>query len=245
MIDVHCHLTEEPLYSNLDKVVEEARRAGVVAVITSGIGYEDGLKALSIADRRFIHVSLGVEPYELEGYDKVVELIESNSSVIVAVGEVGLDYYWGKREDRETQVRVFREFIQLAKKLDLPIVVHSRSAGKYALEVLIDEGAERVIMHAFDGSAQHALRGAERGYFFSIPPSVVRSEQKQKMVKRLSLDNLLLESDSPVLGPERGVVNTPANIKVSAEAISRIKNISLEKVIETTYENTKSLFKLL
>ncbi|MEM1946320.1 MAG: TatD family hydrolase [Candidatus Caldarchaeum sp.] len=244
VIDVHCHLTEEPLYTNLEKILEEAKQAGVAGVITSGIGHADCLKALSIADNRFVHASLGIEPYDLEGYEKVIELIKHNRDRIVAVGEVGLDYYWGKREMRETQLSVFREFISLAEETGLPLVVHSRSAGRYALDVLIEAGAEKVVMHAFDGAAAEAVRGASKGFYFSIPPSVVRSEQKQKMVKRLALENLLLESDAPVLGPERGVVNTPANIKISAEAISRLKNIPLDRVVEVTLENAKNIFKL-
>lgn len=244
MIDVHCHLTEEPLYSNLNQVLDESRKSSVKAIVTSGIGYDDCLKVLSIVDGVYIHGSLGIEPYALDGYEKVIELIHRNRGRIVAVGEVGLDYYWGAKETRDFQVRVFKEFIAVAKDLDLPIVVHSRSAGRYAIDVLSEAGAERVVMHAFDGAASEAARGASKGYFFSVPPSVVRSEQKQKMVKRLGLENLLLESDAPVLGPEKGVVNKPSNIKISAEAIANLKNIPFETVVEKTSENAKALFRI-
>ncbi|MEM3093592.1 MAG: TatD family hydrolase, partial [Candidatus Caldarchaeum sp.] len=135
MIDVHCHLTEEPLYSSLVRVLDEAKSSKVAAIISSGIGFEDCLRVLEIADNRYVHASLGVEPYALDNYEKVVELIEANRHRIVAVGEVGLDYYWGARESRELQLRVFREFIELAARHDLPLVVHSRSAGRYALDV--------------------------------------------------------------------------------------------------------------
>ena len=244
MIDVHCHLTEEPLYTQLRMVVKEARQAGVAALITSGIGYDDCLRVLSISDNTYIYPTLGIEPYDLNGYEMVLDLIAKNRDRVVGVGEVGLDYYIGARDTRETQRRVFGEFIELAKSLDKPLVIHSRSAGKYALEVLFEHGAEAVVMHAFDGAASEAEKGAARGYYFSVPPSVVRSEQKQKMVRRLKLENLLLESDAPVLGPERGVVNKPSNIKISAEAIARIKNITVEKVVEKTSENAKFLFHL-
>jgi len=244
VIDVHCHLTEEPLYTQLRMVVEEARQAGVAALITSGIGYDDCLRVLSISDNTYIYPTLGIEPYDLNGYEMVLDLIAKNRDRVVGVGEVGLDYYIGARDTRETQRRVFGEFIELAKSLDKPLVIHSRSAGKYALEVLFEHGAEAVVMHAFDGAASEAEKGAARGYYFSVPPSVVRSEQKQKMVRRLKLENLLLESDAPVLGPERGVVNKPSNIKISAEAIARIKNITVEKVVEKTSENAKFLFHL-
>lgn len=244
MIDVHCHLTEEPLYTNLSQIIDESRKENVKAIITSGIGYEDCIKALNIVDSMYVYASLGIEPYALEGYEKVVALIEQNVNRIVAVGEVGLDYYWGAKETREFQKKVFIEFIELAKSHDLPIVVHSRSAGRYALDVLIERSADKVVMHAFDGSASEAVRGASKGFFFSVPPSVVRSEQKQKMVKRLGLENMLLESDAPVLGPERGVVNKPVNIRISAETIAKIKNISFEEVVTVTTENAKALFRI-
>ncbi len=233
------------MYSNLDKILIEARQSGVTALITSGIDYDDCLKVLTVADQKYVFASLGIEPYQLDDYEKVIELIQRYRGRIVAVGEVGLDYYWGKRETRQKQIEVFKEFIELAKRLDLPIIVHSRSAGKYAIDVLVEAKAERVVMHAFDGAASEALRGASKGFLFSIPPSVVRSEQKQKMVRRLGLENMLLESDAPVLGPERGVLNTPSNIRISAETISKLKNISFDRVVETTSENAKNLFKIL
>ncbi len=232
------------MYSNLDKILMEARQSGVAALITSGVGYDDCLKVLALADQSYIFASLGIEPYQLDNYEKVIELVERNSDRIVSVGEVGLDYYLGKRETRQKQIEVFKEFIELAKRLDLPIVVHSRSAGKYAIDILVEARAELVVMHAFDGSASEAVRGASKGFLFSIPPSVIRSEQKQKMVRRLGLESMLLESDAPVLGPERGVVNKPSNIRISAEVISKLKDISFDEVVEKTSENAKNLFKI-
>ncbi|MEM3096214.1 MAG: TatD family hydrolase [Nitrososphaerota archaeon] len=135
-------------------------------------------------------------------------------------------------------------FIELSKELDLPLVIHSRSAGRYALDLLTSLGAERVIMHAFDGSASEAERGAAKGYYFSIPPSVVRSEQKQKMVRRLKLESLLLESDAPALGPERAAPNYPKNIKISAEYVARAKGLTLEKVVDVTMDNASQLLRI-
>jgi TatD DNase family protein len=95
MIDVHCHLTEEPLYTQLKMVVEEARQAGVAAIITSGIGYEDCVRVLEISDNTYIYPTLGIEPYELTGYEMVLDLIVKNRDRVAGVGEVGLDYYIG------------------------------------------------------------------------------------------------------------------------------------------------------
>ncbi|RLG03283.1 MAG: hypothetical protein DRN60_01720 [Thaumarchaeota archaeon] len=245
LIDVHCHLTAPEFEGRVGEVVKKSVKAGVKAIITSGLGYEDGLKALKISDYRIVYPSLGVSPYMLEGYEQVIELISRESKRIVAIGEVGLDY-WRVRDDegRDRQRRVFREFIELSKSLDLPLIIHSRSAGKYALEILFEMKAERVVMHAFDGAAKHAVKAVERGYMFSIPPSIARSQQKRNLVKRIPLENLLLESDSPVLSPVAGQVNYPWNILVSADWIGKIKGVSIEKVIEVTGRNAAEMLDL-
>lgn len=244
LVDVHCHLTAREFEGKVLQVVKEAVEAGVVLIITSGLGYRDALKALEISDGVRVHPSIGVAPYDLEGYEDVLKLIEREKSRIVAIGEVGLDYWRGSREHRLLQQMIFEEFIDLAKSLDLPIIVHSRSAGKYALEMLLRKRAEQVVMHAFDGSATHAVRVAGKGYMFSIPPSIARSRQKQKLVERLPLENILLESDAPVLAPSRNEVNHPRNVRISAEWISRIKGVSLERVEEKTTQNALELFGL-
>ncbi|MEM3474080.1 MAG: TatD family hydrolase [Nitrososphaerota archaeon] len=244
LVDVHCHLTDEAIKANLAKVVEDAKRSGVAIIVTSGLGYEDCLKALEVSDYKTIFPSLGIMPYKLDGYEDVFSLIEKSAKKIVAIGEVGLDFHVNVRPDKELQRKVFKEFIELSLNLDLPLIVHSRSAGKYALEMLVECGAKNVIMHAFDGSASHSLIGFEKGYFFSIPPSVVRSTQKQKLVNKVPLENILLESDAPALSPVPGTVNTPSNVRISAEVVSRIKGISLEKVEEITMENAMRILKI-
>ena len=238
LIDIHCHLTAPEFRGRLAEIIEGSVRAGVKAMITSGLGYEDGIKALSISDYRRVYPSIGIRPYELKGYEEVINLILKESKRILAIGEVGLDYWYVRdEEERAEQERIFKEFIELAKELDIPLIVHSRSAGKYALEILLEMKADRVIMHAFDGAAKHALKGVERGYMFSIPPSIARSMQKMKLAKRIPLESLLLESDSPVLAPEPGQINYPKNILISAKWISKVKGIPLEKVIEVTGSN--------
>ena len=244
LIDVHCHLTAEEFHGKVERVIADAARSGVKIIITSGLGYEDCLKALEISDHQIVFPSLGIAPYKLEDYEKVLSLIEKERSRILAIGEVGLDYWKGKREEWSKQQKVFEDFIDLAKSLDLPLVVHSRSAGKYALEILFKKRVDRVIMHAFDGKATHAARAAERGFMFSIPPTIARSSQKQKLVKRLPLDNLLLESDAPVLSPIPGEINYPRNVRISAEWISRLKNLTFDKVAEKTTLNAMEVFDL-
>jgi len=244
MVDVHCHLTAREFEGRLDFLIEESVKSGVEVIITSGLGYEDSLKALKISDHKVVYPSIGVAPYDTAGYEKVLQLIEKERSRLIGIGEVGLDYWKGERMKRSFQQKVFEEFIDLARSLDLPLIVHSRSAGKYALEILFRKKAERVIMHAFDGRPSYAVEAAKRGYMFSIPPSIARSIQKQRLVKKLPLDSLLLESDAPVLAPYRNQVNHPKNVKVSAEWISRIKGIPFHEVVSRTTSNALELFGL-
>ncbi|GAB5592918.1 hypothetical protein Unana1_07818 [Umbelopsis nana] len=143
---------------------------------------------------------------------------------------------------REVQRQVFRQQIELAINADLPLNVHSRSAGHYAIEELQKAGAQRAVLHAFDGKASHALKGVEAGYYFSVPPSIVRSPQKQKLVASLPLSHLLLETDSPALGPNKDEDNQPSNVHISAMEIARIKNEQISEVIRITGENAHKLF---
>jgi TatD DNase family protein len=156
---------------------------------------------------------------------------------------VGLDHWKVKEEtDREIQREIFARFIDLSLELDLPLNIHSRSAGRDAIALLLERGAKRVQLHAFDGKASTAEPAVEAGFFFSIPPSIVRSRQKQKLVRRLPTRCLLLETDSPVLGPEPGERNEPANVRVALQAVAEIKGIAEEALAETVWENSCRLF---
>ena len=137
-----------------------------------------------------------------------------------------------------------KKFIQLAKELDKPLIIHSRSAGKYAIEILIEEEANHVLMHAFDGKWRYAQEGAKYGYYFSIPTSVVRSKQKQKLVRMLPLENLMVETDSPVLSPVQGERNKPSNLPYAIKKIAELKRNNFEEIAKITTENARKFFKL-
>ncbi|MBO3831946.1 MAG: TatD family hydrolase [Candidatus Brockarchaeota archaeon] len=249
IVDAHAHLSDSSFEADLDSVVLKARENGLAAIVDCGLGKDGGLRSLRISERfrGYVYSTIGIDygaPFSFS-HEEVMRLIMDNKSRIIGVGEVGLDYYTVRsREDRDRLVRVFEDFIELAKKLDVPIIVHSRSAGRDAIDILVENNAKRVLMHAFDGKASYAMRGVEAGFFFSIPPSIVRSPQKQKLAARLPLENILLESDSPVLGVDPFKRNEPANIVFSLREIARVKKVDPDTVAEETTRNALRLFGL-
>ena len=144
--------------------------------------------------------------------------------------------------EKEVQRDIFSGFIELSLKTGLVLNVHSRSAGRHAVSMLLDKGAKKVQMHAYDGKASSAMPAVDEGFFFSIPPSITRSRQKQKLVKNLPLASLLVETDSPVLGPDANERNEPANIHVALQMIAEIKRIDIEEVTQAVYNNTCRLY---
>jgi TatD DNase family protein len=246
LIDTHAHLCAPEFDHDLGTVLSRARAAGVAAVIAVGETFADAERNLELSRQHpMIRPAAGLYPTVLDRdqAETLKHFIRRNRSELVAIGEVGLDHWMVKEEkDRELQREVFKGFIGLAAELDLPLNVHSRSAGRQAIEHLLHSGAARVQMHAFDGRASTALPAVEAGYFFSIPPSVVRSRQKQKLVKQLPLTCLLVETDSPVLGPEPGSRNEPANLPLAVRAIAEIKSLAEQAVIEAVAANTVRLY---
>ena len=227
-------------------MLARARKAGVDAIIAVGENLSDARKNLELAIRYpMLKPAAGLYPthLDLNQAGEMADFIRQNHSSLAAIGEVGLDYRVVKEApEKAVQREILKRFIELAQELDLPLNVHSRSAGRHAIALLLENNAVRVQMHAFDGKAGAALPAVEAGYFFSIPPSVTRSRQKQKLVKRLPLSCLLIETDSPVLGPSPNERNEPANIWHCVKAIAALKETSEEAVIAAVSENTERLY---
>jgi TatD DNase family protein len=246
LTDTHAHLCDPVFDADRDQVLKRAKAAGVAYVIAVGETLEDAEKNLALSARYdMVRAAAGLYPSytHLNLAEKMHEFIRTHREALIAIGEVGLDHWVVKEEnEKEIQREIFCGFIDLSKKLGLPLNVHSRSAGKHAISVLLDHGARKVQMHAFDGKASSALPAVEAGFFFSIPPSVVRSEQKQKLVKKLPLSSILLETDSPVLGPLAKDRNEPANAIIAVKAIAEIKGISESEVMEAAAENARRLY---
>jgi TatD DNase family protein len=171
--------------------------------------------------------------------------IRAHRGRLIAIGEVGLDRWAVQDEDaRELQRAIFLRSVALARELDLPLNIHSRSAGRHAVAALLEAGATRVHLHAFDGRAAAAMPAIEAGFVFSVPPSIVRSAQKRKLVRRLPLTSLMLESDSPVLGPDPSERNEPANVRIAMREIADLHGVHEDEVAEATTANATRFYRL-
>lgn len=247
IIDAHAHLCDSSFDGDLEEVLNRAAGAGVCKVVAVSENLSDARKNLQLSETHpIIRPAAGLYPTNLDQRqaEEMVAWIRKHRARLRAIGEVGLDFWAVKdTEDRELQANIFSMFVDLSLEIDLPLNVHSRSAGRHVIETLLSRGATRVQLHAFDGKFGTALAAVEAGYYFSIPPSVVRSRQKQKLVRNLPLSCLMVESDSPVLGPEAGERNEPANIRIAIETIAHLKGETVQTVAEAVFRNSCLLYR--
>ena len=246
LVDAHAHLYAPAFAADLDAVLHRAAFQGVQAVLCVSETLAEAQRVVELADRHpLIQPCAGLYPTILDrdAAAAMLDFIRQHRDRLVAIGEVGLDY-WKVQDaaDREVQRDILAQHIALSRELDLPLNVHSRSAGRHCIAWLRDNGARRVLLHAFDGKAASARAAIEAGYYFSVPPSIVRSPQKQKLVRHLPLEHLLLESDAPVLGPEKDARNEPCNVWLSCRQIAAIKGVPVEEAARMTTANARRLF---
>jgi len=246
LTDTHTHLCDAAFDADRAQVLARAAAAGIRAIVAVGEDLADAAKNLALAcEFPILKPAAGLYPSRLDtvAAAELANFIRDHHAALTAIGEVGLDFWVAQSDEaRALQQEIFARFIALAIELDLPLNVHSRAAGRRAVELLIRSGAPRVQLHAFDGKASAAWPAVEAGYFFSIPPSIVRSPQKQKLVRHLPLDCLLVESDSPVLGPDPRQRNEPANLAVAIRAIAALKALPEAQVVAAVVANTRRLY---
>ncbi len=257
MYDCHAHLALPDFDRDRTEVLRRARRAGVEKILVVAEDHADSLRVLEVCGRHpdMLLPCVGLHPDRFaedepappsrEEIEAVCDLARQHRARLAAVGEVGLDYWRVKsKERRELQRGCLRRMAALAAELDLPLNVHARSAGRHAIGLLADCGARRVLMHAFDGKAGYAVEAARLfGWLFSIPPSVVRSRQKQKLARALPLEHLALESDSPVLGPDPSMRNEPANLAVTVRCLADLKQTHPAELLGIIDRNTRNILR--
>ena len=253
IFDTHCHLNHEDLYKDIDAVIERAKLNGVTSFLVVGYDKETSLLAVKIAHKYdFVYAAIGYHPTEInvseEDFNEVMNLL--SDSKVVAVGEIGLDYYWVKDEaEREKQKDYFIRQIEIANKNHLPITIHCRDAINDTLEIVKEhKPIEGGIMHCYSGSLESAYEFIKCGLYISLggPVTFKNAKEPKRVAENIPLDNLLVETDSPYLAPHphRGGQNEPAYIALVVNEIARLKNITNEEVALATYNNARKVFKL-
>lgn len=256
MIDTHCHLSTENVdYNKIDNILDKMQQAGVTHAITVGTTVQDSIKNIEISNKYpNIYCGVGVHPEELDAFDynALENLIKENlNKKLVAVGEIGLDYYW-RKDNKEEQIEIFKAQIELAKKYNLPIVVHCREAYGDCLDVLkqyYKAGDQNSgVIHCYAGSIEWAKEIIKLGFLISFTGVVTYNNAKnvQEVAKWVNLDKFMVETDSPFLTPVpfRGKENDPSLVKYTLEFIANLKNENVEKIDKITTKNAIKLFRL-
>lgn len=255
LIDTHAHLDFREYDQDRDEVINRAFKNGVAKIINIGCNLERGEKAILIAERyRNVYATVGVHPHDIENLRLCyvggnLAWLARNKKV-VAIGECGLDYY-RLRGSKDRQIDFFREQLRVASSLNLPVVLHCRDAYQDMLQVLAEEKKRYPlcgVTHCFSGNYDKAKQFVELGFYLSFTGAITfaKKEDVLEAVKKISLDKIMVETDSPYLAPEpnRGKRNEPAFVKYVAEKIAEVKGIGLEDVASKTTANAVKLFKL-
>jgi len=249
LIDNHCHLDFPQYDGDRDTIIQRCREK-LKAVINSGSDIDANKRVLQLAAQHpdFIHPCIGAHPTKIEsigqkGLEDVKASIREHQDRIVAVGEIGLDYFHHKEDSmREEQEDYFKPLLQLAEELDLPAVIHSRDAEKRCLEILSSYNPPEVIMHCFNGNQQTVQESIDRGYWISVSTQVLYSSRVEEIVSNTPSDRILLETDAPFLypGDQR---NEPWRIHESLDTIAGIKEEEKEVLGEQFNKNTEEAYR--
>lgn len=247
IFDTHCHLNSEELYPEIDKYILRAQQAGVSKFLVVGYDKKTSILAAKIAQKYdFCYASVGFHPTEIfeltdKDYDELEEIAKEEK--VVAIGEIGLDFYWIKDDEkRELQKKAFIRQINIANKLNLPIVVHNRDAIEKCLDIIKEnKPLFGGIMHCYSGSVETMKEFVKLGMHIALggPVTFTNAKTPKEVAKEVPLDMLLVETDSPYLAPHplRGNINEPMNIQYVVNQIAEIKNLDKKVLERATFEN--------
>ena len=251
MIDSHCHLDHEPLFSNLDTVLKRSKDVGIQKLLTICTTFKSYEKIKQLVKKdNIIYGTYGIHPHEAKN-DKITskQIIDeiNNNEKIIGIGETGLDFYYN-HSDKVDQIQSFEEHIKAAIKLNIPLIIHSRNADNDMFDILnnFKNLNLKILMHCFTGSKNFAKKLLELNAYFSASGIITfkNSIDLQETFKFLPLEKLLIETDSPYLAPvpNRGKKNEPSFVRYTAEKLASIKDITTEHLIKSTTTNFNNLF---
>ncbi|GKV57822.1 hydrolase TatD [Sporosarcina sp. NCCP-2222] len=252
-IDTHVHLNADQYEEDLEEVIQRALDANVTKMVVIGFDRKTIEKAMELTEAYpFIYAVVGWHPVDaIDCTEEDLQWIESLAKhpKVVGIGEIGLDYHWDK-SPRDVQQELFRKQIHLAKKVELPIIIHNREATADVVQILKEEGAREVggIMHCFSGSVETARECIDMNFMISLggPVTFKNAKTPKQVAEEIPLEHLLIETDAPYLAPHpnRGKRNEPAYVTLVAEEIARLKDMPVEEVAEATTRNALKLFNI-
>ncbi|MBD7986044.1 TatD family hydrolase [Sporosarcina sp. Sa2YVA2] len=252
-IDTHMHLNAEQYEEDAKEVIDRALEAGVSKMVVVGFDTDTINKAIELAEQYpFIYAVIGWHPVDaIDCTKEDLNWIESLAAhpKVVGIGETGLDYHWDK-SPKDVQQELFRKQIRLAQRVNLPIIIHNRDATADVVRILKEEEAELTggIMHCYGGSVETAHECIAMNFMISLggPVTFKNAKVPKQVATEISLDHLLIETDSPYLAPHphRGKRNEPALVTLVAEEIALLKGISIEEVAKKTTQNALNIFRM-
>ena len=258
LFDSHAHYNDEKFNNDRDEVISSVKAEGITRLVSVGYNIESSKFAQQISEEYdFIYHSCGISPNDLpqtedelwKELDEIRKIVKQKHAKLVAVGEIGLDYYWNK-ENADLQKLAFIEQIKLANECELPIIIHTREAVSDTIDILKNKqkSINTGIFHCCPLNRELIKEALKLGYYISFagPITFKNSKNAEEVINMVPLDKILIETDSPYLSPEpkRGKRNDSRNVKYMAKKIAETKQMPLEEIARITYENANRVFKL-
>ena len=252
-VDAHIHLSDPEYNQNIGKIVEDAKRSNVVALVSNSMNLQTSLLSLQLAEEYpgLVYVALGVHPWNVKSLSPnetqdVISQIFQQKEKLVAVGEIGLDFRYARSgELRDLQLQVFHEMLRTAEKISLPVIIHSRETAPEIMSLLSSYGLEKVLFHWFSSKFIGLLpQIVDRGYYITEGPPTIYSNGIREIVRHIPLANLLTETDGPVRfgGPFKGEMTKPSFIPLVVKAIAQIKDMKETEVADQILKNFSNFF---
>ena len=254
LFDSHAHLDDEKFDEDREILVEEIRKAGITKLISAGYSLEGSRRGKELAEKYdFIYTTAGISPNDIPQTQEElwimleeIEAIAKQSEKVVAIGEIGLDYYWND-QNKELQKLAFERQIEIANRLELPIVIHTREAVMDTLAILKQrEVLKKGVFHCCPLNRELVKEALKLGFYISFagPITFKNSKNANEIIEMVPNDRMLIETDSPYLSPEplRGRRNDPRNVRFVAQKIAEVKGMTLEETAKITYQNAERLF---
>lgn len=254
IFNVHTHINDDQEYENIKELIQECLDNNVNKLVVIGYDIKSSLRAIEIANKyECVYAAVGIHPSDILKEGNTIEALEdliTKSNKIVAIGEIGLDYHWESNPSKEIQIEWFIKQLQVAKKYNLPIIIHSRDAMGDTVDVLKEykDCYQKGIMHCYAGSIETSKELEKLGFYFSFagPLTYKNANTLRNVAQSIPLDRILVETDDPYLTPtpHRGKINHPSYVIYVAKELANIKNMSYEEIKEITYKNSLKVFDL-